>query len=775
VKVRRKRPMEKGIRKEVVLLLALTLASSMLAVSMDSRVARAQINPVYFSVEPVAIVPLMNINASVNGLETPSWPSPVGQCFNISLYLNNATLTNVPLGLMGIAVELNFTSILGFAQPVAYTDLITNSSCVFGDIGLTTGDFLFIRDGLYTNVGVKKSYPFAGATQVMIGCTETLSPVVPWNETKGNNGQSLIATVEFNITSQPGLGFPNATGTLDWVTAGTGATDASDNGIYCDVIGGTVQIDTRTLFTSMSIACSPSLVSVGSSVTCTATVSPPNATGTITWSTSSSTGSFNSSICTLSSGSCSTTYADTSPGSVTIAASYSGDSDKAPSSGSSTLIVTSSGPVYYSENYTSVQAAISAAPSEATVIVAAGFYSGCLSLNETLTIIGEKDAPVFSGGGSGVYLTLWPGASGSIVAGMEVTDYNDGLLIINASNCRVYDNIMSSIGSNGIVLEGESAVGNLIYCNVFQDTPTPINLTASATSDTIYDNIISSQSTLILNIGASGNSVYGNSLSAGQIIVNVMAATNNVIYNNNFQATATTAPITVLTAGGNTWDNGSASGGNYWSDYQSKYPNAAEIDSTGIWNMPYVIDSKDTDHYPLMKPWTPTAGHDVAVISVVVAKTVIGQGFSGNLRVGIADKGRYTETFNVAAYSNSTVISIQQVINLNAASQTALTFTWTTTGLAYGSYSISAYAGPVPGEADMSNNNFTLGIVKVTIAGDIDGDGYVFLGDLGLMAAAWTSMPGSPNWNPNADIVGEGQVFLGSLGVMAQHWTQHYS
>ena len=70
------------------------------------------------------------------------------------------------------------------------------------------------------------------------------------------------------------------------------------------------------------------------------------------------------------------------------------------------MTVTSGGPVYYSENFTSVQAAIDAAPPGATVIIAQGFYSESLTVNKTLTIIGEKDPPIFSGGGSGVCITL---------------------------------------------------------------------------------------------------------------------------------------------------------------------------------------------------------------------------------------------------------------------------------------------------------------------------------------------------------------------------------
>jgi hypothetical protein len=31
-----------------------------------------------------------------------------------------------------------------------------------------------------------------------------------------------------------------------------------------------------------------------------------------------------------------------------------------------------------------------------------------------------------------------------------------------------------------------------------------------------------------------------------------------------------------------------------------KYPNATEIDGQGVWNIPYIINPNDADHYPLM-------------------------------------------------------------------------------------------------------------------------------------------------------------------------------
>jgi hypothetical protein len=55
------------------------------------------------------------------------------------------------------------------------------------------------------------------------------------------------------------------------------------------------------------------------------------------------------------------------------------------------------------------------------------------------------------------------------------------------------------------------------------------------------------------------------------------------------------------------WDNGYPSGGNYWSDYTSRYPNATEIDNSGIGDIPYFVTTSlltpnltVLDRYPLL-------------------------------------------------------------------------------------------------------------------------------------------------------------------------------
>jgi len=131
----------------------------------------------------------------------------------------------------------------------------------------------------------------------------------------------------------------------DYLTEYPNAAEVDSSGVWnTPYIINSKNLDRYPLmlaYASTSVVCSPNPVLVDSPVTCTATISGSNPTGTVNWSTSSGTGSFTQPVCTLSSGSCSTTYADTGPGNVTITASYSGDVDnmKSSGSGSAALIV----------------------------------------------------------------------------------------------------------------------------------------------------------------------------------------------------------------------------------------------------------------------------------------------------------------------------------------------------------------------------------------------------------------------------------------------------
>lgn len=62
------------------------------------------------------------------------------------------------------------------------------------------------------------------------------------------------------------------------------------------------------------------------------------------------------------------------------------------------------------------------------------------------------------------------------------------------------------------------------------------------------------------------------------------------------------------------------------------------------------------------------------------------------------------------------------------------------------------------------------GIKTGPVVGDLDGDGQVNHADLAILLAAWNSVPGDPNWNPNADINGDGEVNLADLAFLLSNY-----
>jgi hypothetical protein len=116
------------------------------------------------------------------------------------------------------------------------------------------------------------------------------------------------------------------------------------------------------------------------------------------------------------------------------------------------------------------------------------------------------------------------------------------------------------------------------------------------------------------------------------------------------------------------------------------------------------------------------------------------------------------------------LIQSQRAVTLSSGNSANVTFRWKTTGVVYGNYTISAYAWSVPGEIDTADNTFIDGTIYVSIPGDIKRDGTVNIYDAILLANAYNSTPGSPNWNPNADIDGDGIVSIYDAIILANNY-----
>jgi len=144
---------------------------------------------------------------------------------------------------------------------------------------------------------------------------------------------------------------------------------------------------------------------------------------------------------------------------------------------------------------------------------------------------------------------------------------------------------------------------------------------------------------------------------------------------------------------------------------------------------------------------------DVAVVSVTVYPTKVYEGFPVNITVVVLNKGNLSETFNVTTFYGTTPISTKTVENLAPGENRTLVYTWNTKGLpACHNYTIKAEAHPVPYETELADNLYIDGTVKIKMMGDVNGDGKVDIFDLTIIALAFGSKPGDPNWNPDADL-----------------------
>jgi len=153
--------------------------------------------------------------------------------------------------------------------------------------------------------------------------------------------------------------------------------------------------------------------------------------------------------------------------------------------------------------------------------------------------------------------------------------------------------------------------------------------TITATIPGIGSNITAGpMGTGISFIYARDNSVFGNYFANNNYGVSFSSGSdNNIFYGNDFMNRVQVAVIgkdddTLKLCGlVEIWDNGTV--GNYWSDYLTRNPSAAEIDGLGIGDTSYIIDSQNVDHYPLMAPVNSPASPELYANTYLTARPAL--------------------------------------------------------------------------------------------------------------------------------------------------------
>jgi parallel beta-helix repeat protein len=166
--------------------------------------------------------------------------------------------------------------------------------------------------------------------------------------------------------------------------------------------------------------------------------------------------------------------------------------------------------------------------------------------------------------------------------------YGDGVILCYASNNNITNNNINSNSGEGVVFSSSNQ--NIVSGNY----------------------ITRNQNGIYLFYSSSNNTIAQNSIADQEIGVHFYMSSSNLIYNNNFVNNTKQVydaywdtrgqPFSYILPSKNIWDNGYPIGGNYWSNYTDEYPNAKELEGSGIWDTPYVLDENNQDKYPLMEP-----------------------------------------------------------------------------------------------------------------------------------------------------------------------------
>jgi len=262
-------------------------------------------------------------------------------------------------------------------------------------------------------------------------------------------------------------------------------------------------------------------------------------------------------------------------------------------------------------DFHTIQEAINAANPGDTIYVHSGtYYEHLIIRKNNLTFVGEeKSNTKIDGSLTGETVVI--GADSISFKGFTIWNNDFGIVLgywyplyYSSHYSTISENIITNSLRSGILLLG--SYNNVISNNVITDNGGHgVGLCVQSSRNEISNNTVSNNghSGIRLDPLTKNNKVCGNTFVDNTYGINVYAASENIIYRNNLINNA----YQVYSYDSlNIWDDGYPSGGNYWSDYGERYPSAQELDDSGIWDTPYVIDGNNKDNYPLMEPWSPT-------------------------------------------------------------------------------------------------------------------------------------------------------------------------
>ncbi|MGD6850480.1 MAG: NosD domain-containing protein [Candidatus Bathyarchaeia archaeon] len=244
--------------------------------------------------------------------------------------------------------------------------------------------------------------------------------------------------------------------------------------------------------------------------------------------------------------------------------------------------VSPSGP----SDYHSIGPAFKAAAPGDIILVAAGVYLESLTVNKSITIIGENPKTTFIRG----------------------SNQNGAALNITADNVIVCNFSIRNLAQNTPALTIFHTSNVTIANNTITNSPIGITLYGASTSTIANNTLTANTYALLTDSYTHNNTLYQNCIINNTLGLSLGSSYQNIFYHNNF------INNTAIVSGGlhNDWDNGYPDGGNFWSNFvgTDQFFGVGQNISgkDGIADTQYTLAVNNTDRYPLMHPYYGIAG-----------------------------------------------------------------------------------------------------------------------------------------------------------------------